>query len=435
MYWSRLFLLLLISGPLYAQVEQQPLPDPLSLEQAVSLIDEAHPELAMQRLHISRSETDLEHAGSLKSLKITAVARARWTEPKNTSIFSGNEDHRLTLTLTKPLYDGGESSALTEAAQLDVQAASLQYTSARDQHVILVMRLFFEAILADLKAGRDLEAMSVAFVRLDKARDQHELGKLSDIDLLEFKSIYQDTRQKFYASEGVVRSTRLSLALALDRPGQPPSRLAPPKLEIGSAKLMSYEALVKLVLSGNLTLQSKSKLLQAARARIAAARSKGGPSVNGEIQRAEFSRDTSLSNRLRIGLEVRWPLYDGGATDIAIKRAQLAVTEAELSRRALENNLRLQVRELVERVRSLNAGRDAALAFSEFRELYLDRSRALYEMEVKTDLGDSMVEISRSQHRSAQQRFQLVLTLAQLNALAGKPVMDWKALTVRKTSG
>ncbi len=268
-----LFLLFILPAVGWAEGSQTTLPDPLSLEQAISLIDEAHPDLAIQKLRISRSETDLEYAGSLKSLKITAVARTSWTEPKNTPVFSGNEDHRLTLTLTKPLYDGGESSALTEAAQLDVQAVSLQYASARDQHVILVMQLFFEAILADLNAGSDLEAMSVAFVRLDKARDQHELGKLSDIDLLEFESIYQDTRQKFYASEGVVRSGRLSLALALDRPGQQPSRLAPPKLEIGSAKLVPYDALVKLVLSDNLTLHSKRKVLQAARARIAAARS------------------------------------------------------------------------------------------------------------------------------------------------------------------
>jgi len=427
-----LFLLAVLPALASAQASEAGLPDPLSLEQALASITETHPDLARQKLNINRSETDLEYADSLKSFRVIAEARARWTERKDTQVFTGNDDHRLALTLSKPLYDGGKSSALAAAAQLEIQAASLQYASARDQHVILVMQLFFEVILADLQTGSDLEAMSVAYVRMDKARDRHELGQLSDIDLLEYESIYQDARQKLYASEGVSRSARLSLALALDRPGQQPARLVPPKLEIGNAKLLPYEALMEKILAANYALQSKIKLLEAARARIAAARSASKPSVSGEIQRAEFSRDTSLSNRLRIGVEVEWPLYDGGATDIAIKRAQMAVTKAALDRRAMENDLRLQVRELTERIRSLRAGSDAARAYADFRELHLDRSRALYEMEVRTDLGDAMVEISRSQHRSAQQRFQLALSLAQLNALAGEPVTDLQALMLTK---
>ena len=65
----------------------------------------------------------------------------------------------------------------------------------------------------------------------------------------------------------------------------------------------------------------------------------------------------------------------------------------------------------------------------------MDRSRALYELEVKTDLGDAMIQISESQLRDARQRFQMTLLLAQLNLLAAEDVMNWGALAVKRGAG
>ena len=56
----------------------------------------------------------------------------------------------------------------------------------------------------------------------------------------------------------------------------------------------------------------------------------------------------------------------------------------------------------------------------DYRELYLDRSRALYEMEVKADLGDAMTEISALRLDVAQAEFDWMMTQARLAALAGR---------------
>ena len=84
---------------------------------------------------------------------------------------------------------------------------------------------------------------------------------------------------------------------------------------------------------------------------------------------------------------------------------------------------------MAEQFRVLNARYEASQAFADYRELYMDRSRALYELEVKTDLGDAMIQISASHLRSARQQFELSLLLAQINFLAGEPIMKWDALT------
>jgi hypothetical protein len=56
----------------------------------------------------------------------------------------------------------------------------------------------------------------------------------------------------------------------------------------------------------------------------------------------------------------------------------------------------------------------------DYRELYLDRSRALYELEVKTDLGDAMTEMSAVRLDVAHTEFAWMMAQAELAALAGR---------------
>ena len=69
---------------------------------------------------------------------------------------------------------------------------------------------------------------------------------------------------------------------------------------------------------------------------------------------------------------------------------------------------------------TLRIQREEAQATLDFRDLSLDKSRALYEMEVKADLGDSMTHVSDARLRLAQARYSTALTWAQIDALLGK---------------
>ena len=69
---------------------------------------------------------------------------------------------------------------------------------------------------------------------------------------------------------------------------------------------------------------------------------------------------------------------------------------------------------------TLAAERDSTEAFAVYRDLYLDRSRAFYEHEVRADLGDAMVQISESTLRSARVDFELALAWARIHGLTGR---------------
>jgi hypothetical protein len=64
--------------------------------------------------------------------------------------------------------------------------------------------------------------------------------------------------------------------------------------------------------------------------------------------------------------------------------------------------------------------RDEANAYNDYSELYLDEKRALYEMEVKSTLGNAMVQISDAQYGVAKSQYETLLTWAKIDVLVGE---------------
>jgi len=66
-----------------------------------------------------------------------------------------------------------------------------------------------------------------------------------------------------------------------------------------------------------------------------------------------------------------------------------------------------------------SSGRTAADKQIEYRDWALERSRAEYELEMKTNLGTSMAETQVAALRRKQVDYQLALALARLEAMSG----------------
>ncbi len=420
----------LASGFLNA-ADIQPIPDPLNLRQTIALIDEQHPALLQNKLLLEQAKNTASEAREHNSLNVELTGRIRWYEAGSSRFDTGShDDHRLQLIVSKPLYDGGYSGSLAESAGQDRKAAGLRITDNRSLYTITVMQKFFDIILADIEAARDNESMAIEFVTFDRGQDNRELGKISDVDLLALENAFQEARLRVIESEGRARSTRQALALALNRPGQQPSVLSRPELDVNNRKLLGFDRLIERALKNNRQLAALDSELLSTRAAIEAARAPYRPNVSAVAERGGYSRDLGSHDKWRAGLEIFWPLYNGGQRDVAIDKAQLKVNEVLYQRRQLELDIRQKVRELAEKFVLLEARRQASDVFSGYRELYMDRSRALYELEMKTDLGDAMTQISESQLRDARQTFQMALLLAQLNHLIGEDdVMNWGAVT------
>jgi outer membrane protein TolC len=160
--------------------------------------------------------------------------------------------------------------------------------------------------------------------------------------------------------------------------------------------------------------------LGAADARMAAIQTENRPILEAEFIAQDYNRLSSTRDELSAGLVFTIPLYQGGRVDTRLAREQ-AQKERVL---AQIDKLRLDLGEaLLETLQEIEwlrgSGRDAASKQVEYRDWALERARAEYEMELKTNLGFSMAETQNAKLRRKQIEYRLALALARLEALAG----------------
>jgi outer membrane protein TolC len=400
--------------------EAEPLPEPLTLEYALSLAGTEHPDVLSRQAAQARTEAEVMGVEADNALSVSVEGRARWVRPPSIAEDDAvTDDHKLSLVARKPLYDFGRTEARRTAALKANLGSEQRYQGAVFERRVEIMRAFFDVLLADLEYARDNEALAVAYISLDRLRNRQELGQASDIAVFELESEYQGVRTQLNLSETRQRATRARLANILGRPGMLPSNLRRPDLDYHKRELPEYEALVEAALQGNPQINALQAELVAAQKRLEAARAGGGPRLDGELEASNYSRELGSSDRWRAGVTLEVPLYTGGRVDAAVaaQRADVYRIQAELDRARYD--LRQQVLDTWLELQSLKLKRERAYSQQDFRELYLDRSRANYEMEFKADIGDAMVRLSEAQLALARNNFDYAITWEQLLALTG----------------
>ena len=399
----------------------EPLPDPLSLEDALRLAGADHPSIALSRARLARLQAEAKRTAARDEIDIGATLEARVIDPPSSSDNQSNNDSRATLFARKRLYDFGHTRALEEAAAASVTGGELLAGADLQRHRIAIMQAFFDVLLADLEFTRDNEAMAVAYVQADRSRDRNELGQVSDSTLLQQESIYQEYRMRRTRSQARQRSTRALLAQLLDRPDQLPSNLLLPDLTGNSQPLPEYQQLIELTLSANPKMLALRSELEAARLQVQAQRTGKRPVLTGSLLAAANERNVGSRNPLEAELRLEIPLYDGNRVNAEVARAQADVYRLTAELRQLEYELRQRVLEVWLDIQTLLAQQQQVDTFTQSRELDFDRAQAEYELELKTDFGDALVGQSESALLRAQTEFGLALDWARLTALTGEP--------------
>jgi len=400
--------------------DDEPLPDPLSLTEALALARADLPAIELAEAQRDASAAALAEAQSISGVRLDFEGRLRTIKPSDFSLNRNPNDSSARLALTKRLYDFGYSDAREQAAQLADDGSDWRYLDARQEAHLSIMRSFLDVILADLQFARDNEAMAGAYIDADRARDRHELKRLSDVDLMQLEAEYQVALNNRMQSQAMQRAARARLALAMGRPGELVANLIRPDPPDTAAPVADYETWLNDVLQHNPGLKALRADVDAARAEVEAARKTFGPVISGELEAQDYNRETNTTNPLGATLILEVPLLTGGAKDAAIAKARAALRGSSARLAAAEHALRQEVLDLWLGLENLRLRLEGLKVRGDYRELYLDRSRALYELEVKADLGDAMTEISALRLEVARAEFDWMTTRARLEGLAGR---------------
>lgn len=416
-------LLLVVAGHGRAVAEgsamQPPLPEPLTLAHALSLADAGHPDLELQRAALETNRAQRLEVSARSGFSAGLEARLMAVEPSYMSTNNSRNNSSVKLRLSKPLYDGGRSASALQAADHQLSGSRWESLDSRQQRYLDILARYFDVLLADVRALRDEEVMTVAYLRWSKLKDVESLGRVSDIDLLEKESLFNRARHQRQLSRNLQQASRSQLAISLNRPGQLSAELELPQLQVSERQLGEVNELVDQVLVNNPQLRALRDRTQAAESRVDAAIAAGGLEVRGEVELAAYNRTTGSTHPLSAGLVLELPLSDGGAVEAerAKQRAQLHQQRALLARKEME--LRQSVVDLWLEISALKVAEEEVAVLGDYRELYLDRSRALYEHELKSDLGDAASKTVDYQLQRREVEFNLALAWARLDALSG----------------
>jgi outer membrane protein TolC len=422
--YAAFFLYVLTLSP-HLRAEEKPapsLPEPLTLEYALQLASEPHPDILLSKSEIEEAEARYLGVESETGINASVVGRATWVEPARAAPDQSHNDSMASFSLKKRIYDFGRSSLKLSAAEMDIKANELLYKDAMSRRQIDIMEKFFGVLLADLEFIRNREEVAVAYFRFQSLEKSKELGKASGLELLEAEAKYRETRRKRAASEARQNITRQLLAEALNRPGKLPAALTEPSLLQIDRKLPEMEGLIKSALSKDPVILSLKEKVEAANKRIKAARFEWGPVLSAEFEASAYEREFGSRDRLRAGLVLEIPFYTGGRREskIAGYTAELHRIEANLRRR--EMDIRKAVFEIWQQINVLHYQIEEVNSLIKYRDMSLDQARTIYEQGLRAYLGGALVEYSEARLRLAETRYAIALAWARLDALTGEKV-------------
>jgi outer membrane protein TolC len=397
-----------------------PLPVPLTLESAIAAgTQKSHPALVAAKAGENVAEAELEEAESSYTLESSVRLTAGYVQPNELALDQTHDDHIAQINVRKVLYDFGFTGGKVSAAENLILASRLEFEYTRQNQVINIARHYFDVLLADLKYVWDNEAMAMHYVQYDRIRERHALQQVSDVELLQSENAYQRARTQRNASESMQRTSRALLAVAIDRPGELSTDLANPVLSTAALTLPDLDKLVAAAVRNNLSIQAGRNREMAARQELEAVRKRIRPTLDATLQLSEYSRLTPNRDDVRARLNLVIPLNEHGD-----QRAETAETKAEWLQASadvmqLETNLRNQVADLWQRLLKLRIEQQELDVALNRVELELDRARGEYELEIKTHLGDAMVNTSRVRYERAENNYEQALAWMKLYLLIG----------------
>ena len=392
----------------------------LSLEKALRIAEiNGSPAMDIAEAEILESSANLDSVKSKYGFRFKAEAYPRYVYAIDDSVGDDINDSYYFLSTNKIISDFGRTEKLSQAAEADVRAQAIDFVSFRYQRRLLIIKAYMKVLLADKRYAVDNENMVLKYLRYDKSRERHELGEVSDVDLLGLESDYRTELLNRMRSANRQSETRAELAALLNRPDDFPGELQPIEIETSDLDIPEYEDLLKKVLAMNPELLAQDERVKSALAKLEHSRMSSRPILDSAVELGNYERRYGEGGKWRVGVNLTIPFREGGRFKAEVARQQAKLQEEQARYQLMKNALRKEVLQLVQELEVLKVSAEAADVSLEYRDLYLDRSRSAYELEIQTDLGDAAAGMTESQWNSDRVRYNLLLTFGNIDALLG----------------
>ena len=377
------------------------------------------PERDIAEAEILESSAELATIQARYGFRVKAEAFPRYVYAINPGKGDDINDSYYFLSTNKILSDFGRTEKLAQAAEADIRADAIKFVNFRFRRRLQIIVVYLKVLLADQRYAVENEKMTITYLKYDKARERHDLGEVSDVDLLARESAYREELLSRMRSANRQSEARAELAALFNRPDEFPGELQPLKTEIEDFEISEYQDLLTKVLQKNPELSAQDERVKAAQARLQHSHMSKRPVLDSLVELGNYERRYGEGGKWRVGVNLVIPIREGGRFKAEIAKQQAELQKEQAKYQLMKNALRKTVLELVQELEVLKVAVESANVRLEYRDQYMDRSRSAYELEIKTDLGDAAANMTEAQWNADKVKYDLLLTLGNIDALLG----------------
>jgi outer membrane protein len=415
-------------------------PEALTLAHCVAQALQHSPATAVEqaRLQQANAEYDATRAGLLPKLSGTASYNRLDPDRLNPAGFVGAsgapaptlfvEESYAGLRLRQLVIDGSTWPALVAAGD-GVEAQRMNMLATRADTIFAVTVAFTRLVeAADLVtvAGEALNRQ-LAFETLTLAF--YDAGKVSNLDKLKAESQRMEAERALHnarAAEHLAQAVlRRTMGVEMDRPIRAIVQAdSPPTAATGDTP-PSEDATVTLALADNPQVKRLTAQVRQADGAVWAAWGEHLPELSVQATYGYRARDVGgEAGEYTASALLEVPIFSGLANDAGVRRAEARKREISGLRQAVENQVRVDVREALTSWRVATESRRVAQKSVEVNREALAAASSMYEFGKATalDVLTSQTDLSRAEAALVQANRDLAIARASLAHITGSSV-------------
>ena len=334
--------------------------------------------------------------------------------------------NRITLNVSQAIYNRASWMNFKKAMH-GVNAAEAAYMAEEQFLIIRVAEAYFSVLAAEEDLSFSRSESRAIRKQLDQAQQRYDVGLIAITDVHEAQSAYDNARAREIQAENALGNAREALREII---GTDPGKLANLKSRIALSKPQpsDIEYWANQALDNNPVVKAAEENVEASSKEVEVQRSGHYPILNlvGNAVKEEYGsapaidqfRDQETSN---IGLELRIPLYSGGATTASTSQARHNLRaeryNLESAKREASRNVRNAYRGVITSISQVNALAAAKVS----AQSALNATQAGYDVGTRTLVDVLIAErnLFDARRAYAQARYQYVLNDLLLRQAAG----------------
>ncbi len=370
----------------------------------------------------------------------TDFGRSRSDPASVNSIFNPAYTADVTLSVTQPLLRGAGTAVTTAAlnrARIGFTRAGFDFKARALDIVQQTEGAYYNLVYAREQLSVFQVSLNLANRLLEEAKAKKEVGKATDIDVLQAQVGVANARSNVLQAEKSVRDSGDAL-LALIGRFELDAELGPTRFEEFTGELPVAAASYQLAIQNQPDYISAKMLLDQLKLDLAVARNSMRPTLNvggaiglngtrGSAADAFDSAASRDNNSWQLDLTLTYPW--GRVSDRARYRQSAAtLSQQTLVVRQLEQSILVQIRSAVRAVETNSEKVKIAALAAEFSTKQYDLQIARFDAGLATsrDVLQSQADLENSRVAELQARITLVNSISALHRLEGSSLQRYQ---------